>query len=213
MLKTARPALTPHVPTSVRGIERREAVLRAATDEFLTRGYEGAVIADISARAGGSTATIYKHFGDKAGLFAEVVAQEHLALSSALDRRELSHEPMESGLPLFAEFYIEGMLSKNGAALMRVVIAESSRFPDLATTVQDGNRAMIGKLCAYLEVRAALDDYDIPVPWEAAESFVSTLRGRILSNGFPPLKLADSPELTAFVARTVAHFRLVYGRR
>jgi AcrR family transcriptional regulator len=48
----------------------RDLLLRAARDEFLTRGYAGATTKAIAARAEVSETVIFNQFSDKAGLFA-----------------------------------------------------------------------------------------------------------------------------------------------
>lgn len=52
----------------------RQRVLDAARDEFLEVGYAQAKVQAIAARAGFTTGAIYRHFGGKAELLAEVIA-------------------------------------------------------------------------------------------------------------------------------------------
>jgi AcrR family transcriptional regulator len=49
----------------------QEAILVAATQLFMERGYEGTTVADVAERAGVSRATVFWHFSDKGGLFRE----------------------------------------------------------------------------------------------------------------------------------------------
>jgi AcrR family transcriptional regulator len=49
----------------------QEAILIAATQLFMERGYEGTTVADVAERAGVSRATVFWHFSDKGGLFRE----------------------------------------------------------------------------------------------------------------------------------------------
>ena len=49
----------------------QEAILVAATQLFLERGYESTTVADVAERAGVSRATVFWHFSDKGGLFRE----------------------------------------------------------------------------------------------------------------------------------------------
>jgi AcrR family transcriptional regulator len=50
--------------------EKREAILRAAGEEFADKGYEGASINRIIRRSGMSKGSVYYYFEDKADLFA-----------------------------------------------------------------------------------------------------------------------------------------------
>ena len=52
--------------------ERRAAVLRAALDRFLEQGYSSTTIAQVAGDADVSVETVYKTFGNKAGLLKAV---------------------------------------------------------------------------------------------------------------------------------------------
>ena len=57
---------------SDRSTRKREAILQAATELFLTREYAGTSMEDIAVAAAVSKQTVYKHFSDKRTLFREV---------------------------------------------------------------------------------------------------------------------------------------------
>src|SRR4029077_20083424 len=52
---------------------RREAILKAALDEFSERGFAAARLDDVARRAGVAKGTIYLYFKDKEALFQELV--------------------------------------------------------------------------------------------------------------------------------------------
>ena len=54
--------------------ERRKAIVAAARDVFLERGYANSSIDAVVERSGGSKATVYQMFGNKEGLLAALVA-------------------------------------------------------------------------------------------------------------------------------------------
>ena len=56
-----------------RSLERRDAILSAALDEFSTRGFEAARLDDVARRAGVAKGTIYLYFRDKESLFQELI--------------------------------------------------------------------------------------------------------------------------------------------
>ena len=62
--------------------ERRRALLDAARDVFLERGFANATIDAVVERAGGSKATVYSLFENKEGLFAALVAEAAEELSA-----------------------------------------------------------------------------------------------------------------------------------
>ena len=53
----------------------REKLLEAAGPVFANRGYQAAKIREICEGAGGNVAAINYHFGDKLGLYTEVLQQ------------------------------------------------------------------------------------------------------------------------------------------
>jgi AcrR family transcriptional regulator len=58
------------------GRERREQLLGIGRELFAERGFDGASIEEIAARAGVSKPVVYEHFGGKEGIYAVVVDRE-----------------------------------------------------------------------------------------------------------------------------------------
>lgn len=56
--------------------ELRDRALRAAEEVFAERGYLGATMAEIAARAGVSTGNLYRYFESKDALFDEIVTDD-----------------------------------------------------------------------------------------------------------------------------------------
>src|SRR5262250_1830646 len=56
-----------------RAAERRAAIVEAAFDEFVARGFAATRIDDIATRAGVAKGTIYLHFKDKESMFEELI--------------------------------------------------------------------------------------------------------------------------------------------
>jgi AcrR family transcriptional regulator len=56
--------------------ERREQLVDIARGLFAERGFDGASIEEVAARAGVSKPVVYEHFGGKEGLYAVVVDRE-----------------------------------------------------------------------------------------------------------------------------------------
>lgn len=62
------------------GKERREQLISIGRVVFAERGFDGASVEDIAARAGVSKPVVYEHFGGKEGLYAVVVDREMIRL-------------------------------------------------------------------------------------------------------------------------------------
>ena len=54
---------------------KRDAILQAAADIFHEQGFEGASMAGIATRVGGSKSTLYRYFSSKEELFVAVSHQ------------------------------------------------------------------------------------------------------------------------------------------
>src|SRR3954447_26796296 len=57
----------------------RDALVEAAFDEFTSRGYEAATVADIAERAGVTTGAVYAHFTGKLDLLLATVGLTPIA--------------------------------------------------------------------------------------------------------------------------------------
>jgi AcrR family transcriptional regulator len=62
------------------------AILEAAAAEFADRGYEGTRMEHVAKRAGFNKALVYRHFGDKDGLFRAVLRHRFTYREQILDR-------------------------------------------------------------------------------------------------------------------------------
>ncbi len=160
---------------SARTARTRRAVLDAARQLFLTRGYAGTSTDDLAATAKVSKATLYRHFGDKEALFVELLtgdmggADERVAaLASAVP----VSEDLPADLRAFARGYLVAVMAPHLVRLRRLVIGEAERFPDLAATWhrQGPERAyeLFAGWFAALDERGLLDVSD---PVVAAQHF------------------------------------------
>lgn len=110
--------------------DRREAILAAARDVFLERGYANASIDAVVERSGGSKATVYQLFGNKEGLLAALVADGAEELTQLVE--SLPHEgALEDQLYDFARGYLGLVLRPERLALFRLVVGESGRAPEI----------------------------------------------------------------------------------
>jgi AcrR family transcriptional regulator len=121
------------LPDPQRTAQTRELIQRSALATFLERGFEGTRMADVAARAGLAKGTVYVHFADKEVLFEYVLEQ---LITEPLARLRAEPAPaVESPrarlerlmLPLLHDFEPSGR-----ASVMRLIIAEGARFPELA---------------------------------------------------------------------------------
>lgn len=90
--------------------ERRERILAAATEVFAERGYAGASMTAIAARAGVVASVIYDHFGSKRDLAVELLEQHGAAIVERTITDVTSDDPRElvrTSIDLFFRFMEE----------------------------------------------------------------------------------------------------------
>ena len=143
-------------PTRAEAERRHMLLLQTATDLFLAHGLKGVSIDAIAQAAGVAKRFIYARYADKGELF--VAAIRHLIedRTSLLRTFEVDDEPVEQGLLKFARLMLDLALKPDPLALFRMLIAEATRFPNLAKLEAERNRhagfgAIIRVLAAYAE--------------------------------------------------------------
>jgi TetR/AcrR family transcriptional repressor of mexJK operon len=163
-------------PQSARGRARLARMLAAATELFLRDGYEQTSIDAILVRSGGSKATLYAYFPTKEDLFRAVI--DGVAVNNAQPKLDPAHDTRTT-LTEFAVDRLHVIFSARHRAILRLIIAERERFPDLAQLYYERgplrSHALLVEYLTELKRREALDVDD---PDEAAEFFVGMLMHR-----------------------------------
>ena len=145
-------------------LERRKAVaLDVATELFVTRGYSATSLIDIAKGAGVATRTIYQHFGDKEAMFREVVFARDSG--SVIPPPQLEPgDTLFSALTKTSEYIYAVTFRGRSIGLMRLMIAESNRFPDfmqsLANSIFARFRQNIRKMFNSLEAAGLIPSGD-----------------------------------------------------
>jgi AcrR family transcriptional regulator len=115
-----------------RAADRRQAIVDAALDEFIDRGYAAARLDDVARRAGVAKGTIYLHFKDKQALFEELVRTALVPLIGRLAAPPVAGGSIRAALENFAENFVKEVVMTRRAAIIRLIVAEGPRFPDIA---------------------------------------------------------------------------------
>jgi AcrR family transcriptional regulator len=154
--------------------DNRQRIIEAAREAFTTEGYRSS-IERIAQIAGVAKQTVYNHFPTKEALFDEMTRDNmNLFLVS------LSGSPDNPRQTLieFGRKYYEGVLSGQCVAWMRMIAAESGRFPEMAQrTYQLGPVAMLDQLGNYLERAMQVGKLRNDDPLFAAEMLYGMLSG------------------------------------
>jgi AcrR family transcriptional regulator len=147
---------TPADPAPPRPRRRRKEarpaeIIEAGFAEFAEKGFAAARLDDVARRAGVAKGTIYRYFENKEALFlAAVRSRVASALSDVAGLLETSPLPTRDLLRAMVSALYGRMVEGDLRLLMRVVIAESGTFPELAEayhgeTVARG-RVLLGRL-------------------------------------------------------------------
>jgi AcrR family transcriptional regulator len=133
-------------------------ILDAARRVFLERGLAGTSIDEISRLARAGKPTIYARFPNKEALFTAVVMQSIAATIARYSVHAPIGATIEERLKSVAVTALEWILVSDSIRLMRIAIAEASRFPDLASSVFGMGRERGAQAVARLLAEAAKSD-------------------------------------------------------
>ena len=113
-------------------LARREAIVAAALDVFVEKGFAAARMEDIARWAGVAKGTIYLHFSDKEALFEAIVRQEIRPRLDAAALRVQDGIRLEEFLGQVFMPVFQDVANTRRGAVIRLLIGESGRFPKLA---------------------------------------------------------------------------------
>jgi AcrR family transcriptional regulator len=124
----------------------REALLEAAAEIFARRGFAGTTVREICVQAGANVAAINYHFGDKAGLYSEVLkhalqcARQKYPPHLGTNARSTAEERLRAFIESFLlRIFDEGRHAWHGKLMSREMVEPTSALDRL---VQEEIRPM-----------------------------------------------------------------------
>lgn len=161
-------------PSRTQSAQLGERILDAATHLFLSLGYGATSIEAVARRARISKRTFYHRFDDKPALFGAVVHRIVDRLRPPADVPLLEGADLAQILQRLAGLILHGALSPQAIALHRLIVAESARFPKLATvaTEQGPTTEGIRLIAGVLDREARAGNLRLDNPTFAAEEFL-----------------------------------------
>lgn len=155
---------------------KEKAIVEAAQDLFLDRGYS-VCVDEIAERAGVVKQTIYSRFKSKEELFAACIRAGAEALVAPLFASAPGRSVRDT-LTAFAEHYRSVALEPTRIRLVRVVIAEADKFPELARRFYEvGPLYIRGRLASWLEKETRAGALAIRNAELAASQFFGLIKG------------------------------------
>jgi AcrR family transcriptional regulator len=117
-----------------RKAERPKEILEAAFEEFSRNGYAATTLEQVAERAGVTKGTIYVYFDNKEHLFISMVREFTKATLDTVIAMFERHEGSTADLlrAQFSFIYEHIVSDRRRREVLRMLIAEASRFPALA---------------------------------------------------------------------------------
>lgn len=213
MASRARPPTSrPGRPRVGEREHRETAVLEAAFDVLVERGYAKATMAAIARRAGASKETLYAWFGDKEGLFAALIRRQADATNAGVQAALEGDDDLRTTLEGFAINMLRLLLGPRALAINRAAISELPGAPPLADVLLREGRLRTGALVErYLARQADRGVLDLDDPAAAFRLLyglvVQDLQIRALLGEPPP----SEPRLRSHARVTVDRFLALTG--
>lgn len=130
--RAAKPVAKAAANRAEKAAERRAAIVEAALNEFMARGFTATRLDDIAKRAGVAKGTIYLHFKDKESMFEELVRTALVPLVSRMGAPPTPGGTAREAIERFAETFIRDVVNTRRGDIVRLIVAEGPRFPEIA---------------------------------------------------------------------------------
>ncbi|MEM7508105.1 MAG: TetR/AcrR family transcriptional regulator [Pseudomonadota bacterium] len=189
---------------------KRRQIIDAAVAEFREKGFAGASMDRISARADVSKRTVYNHFSSKEALFRAILDIMADRANRAFDVVYVPSKPIRDQLIDLG--WAEGHLltDPDFMKLARMVVGETMRDPVLAAEMNE-KMARIAVFREFIEAAAADGALKVPDLDRATDQFL----GLIKAQGFWPVvfsgELATHAQVTRIIETTTDMFLGMYS--
>ena len=191
---------------------KREAIVRAAVEEFRSAGYEATSMDRIAAVAGVSKRTVYNHFPSKEELFALILEELWHSSVASVELPYRADQPLEVQLLQLLRQKLDLLGDANFIDLARVAMAEIIHSPERAQAIVCRMGEKESGVSAW--IRAAIADGRLR---EVDPEFAGhQLQGLVKSFAFwPQVTMGQAPlapaERTRVAASAVAMFLGFYA--
>lgn len=161
-----------------RGLARRQAILAAARELFLEKGFEQTSLTDIVDRSKGSRRSIYEHFGNKEGLLRAIIEEGTRQVEAALHFSFEERAPTEEELFAIGYSFFRAVVNPTNIAIYRIVVAEAGRIPEIADLFfNSGPRPVRQRLTELFRIAQARGDFLGAEPEKLAQAFAGLVLG------------------------------------
>jgi len=195
----------------VRTEARRQAILDTAKRAFTELGYERTSMSEIAARMGGSKATLYGYFPSKGDLFVHVVEDIVRAEPVFTELAHLTEDEPRLVLERLGERLNAAMISSDGLAARRMVIAQSAQS-DIGRRFTELRTKHVAELAAYLAATTKAGRLHVKDPAVAAQHLLALYESELIWDAlFGSQKRFTRSQIRQAAARAVGVFVAAYG--
>ncbi len=189
---------------------RRQAIIDVAAEVFREQGYERASMSEISARLGGSKATLYSYFKSKEELMGAVMSgvtgDRASAVFGTLSQRILSSmgeetDDLRERLDRFAVAFMTLVFNPDLLALRRMVISQGDREGFSQIFYERGPRQGFLLLAGFLEQCMNEGKLRREDPWVAAMHLKSLLESEYFDQAMTGYVKTVSPTMIREAAK------------
>jgi len=152
----------------VKSPARREAIIEAACEAFRERGFEAASMTDVSARVGGSKATLYSYFSSKEELFVAVMMRAAREQAGPIFEAFQKADDLPSGLRRFGRDYLHFMIHPDIIAIGRMCVASGEKTGVARAFYDQGIKVAWAQVAERLEQAMAAGELRRADSWRAA---------------------------------------------
>jgi len=132
VVSSKSPAAQPASSRAERAAERRAAIVEAALEEFIARGFAATRLDDVAKRAGVAKGTIYLHFKDKESMFEELIRTAIVPLVGRMHQPPPMGGSVRDAVEGFAQTFIREIATTRRGDIVRLIVSEGPRFPAIA---------------------------------------------------------------------------------
>lgn len=195
-------------------VERREEILEVALSVLAERGYRGASMREIAECAQASKETLYAWFGNKRGLFGELVRWQAERVDAVIKPNlERDGDDPSRVLLGFAIELQRLLLGERSVVINRAAISEATSDPTFAQILTtQGRGSVVPKLVRYLEGQRERGR----LQFEEAEAVIDTLIGLAIGDQqvkrlLGVLPMPEPEQIEARAERAVEQFLTLFG--
>jgi len=195
----------PTKPLTERSRRKREAVLEAAKQEFLTKGFESTSMDRVAAAANVSKPTIYSHFATKEILYEAIVAQLVSRIEAMPQHQYEAADDLQPQLVQIGNDFADTITSPSFFELSRIVISRFMLSPELAQATAKEQMKLRKGCVAWLEAATANGRLEVSDPERAVGQFYGLIKELVfwpqLINGAAEVSAEERRRVVADAAR------------